>query len=152
MTIIRAVVGFAVAWLVSFSLSAGFYTQQVLAGYGDLGLDVSAKTAWTTFTENFAGLLTGYESASWGQILAVALMVAFAVAFAVKRIVRPLAAVAYPIAGALGVASVILIIESVFDNAGVFGGARGAFGVALQALAGLAGGVAFAATLSVGRR
>jgi hypothetical protein len=75
------------------------------------------------------------------------LLVGFLVAAGLKRILTPLAPVAYPIAGAAAVVAAIWLIENVVAGGGVgaIGGARDALGMALQGLAGLAGGTVFAA-------
>ena len=143
MTIIRNALAFALAWLGAYTASVAFYTHQILAGYADLGLSIPAADAFATFKDNFLGQLQSPDSPSWGMILAVALLIAFLVAAGVKRLVKPLAPVAYPVAGAAALGGLLALIESQFPGVGAIGGARTALGVGLQMLAGLLGGLIF---------
>ena len=151
MTIIRTALAFVLAWLVAYTASVAFYTRQVLAGYADLGLSIPAADALATFKDNFTGQLQSPDGPSWGMILAVAMLIAFLVAAGVKRVVKPLAPVAYPVAGAAALGGLLALIESQFPGVGAIGGARTALGVGLQMLAGLLGGVVFAIVSGRGR-
>ena len=77
--------------------------------------------------------------------IAAAFALAFPIAFVVKRFLKPLAPVAYPVAGAAAILFMLWAIEQMLGGgAGVIGGARDAVGLALQGLAGFLGGAAFA--------
>jgi len=81
----------------------------------------------------------------YGAIIAIALLFGFVVAFGVKRILKPLAPIAYPTAGAAALLVMLILVEQQLGGgAGVIGGARDAFGLALQCLAGFIGGGLFA--------
>ena len=131
---------FIAATLTTFVLAAGFYTQQVLAKQAEIGVTYPPSLAFQTFLDNLTGLAPSY-----GIVLSFGLLIAFPVAAGVKRILKPLARVAYPIAGATAVFSAIYLIENVVASGGVgaLAGARGALGLSLQMLAGFIGGAAF---------
>jgi hypothetical protein len=152
MTFFRIGIAFILAWLVAYTASVAFYTRQILAGYAELGLSIPFADAFSTFRDNFAGQLQSPDGPSWGIIVAVALAVAFLVAAGVKRIIRPLASVAYPVAGAAAIGGILALIESQFPGVGAIGGARTALGVALQMSAGLIGGVVFSIVANRGAR
>jgi len=146
MRFIRIVIAFILAVATAFTLASIFYTQQVLAKQVAIGAEYTAAQQHQTYIENFIGLAPAY-----GAILAVALLIGFTIATFLKRILAPLAVIAYPMAGAAAVFAVIFLIENIVaaDGAGAIGGARDALGLALQCLAGAIGGLVFA--LTVGR-
>ena len=139
MKIAHTIFAYVLAVAVTYVFSVLFYTQQVIAKMAAIGAVYSTTQQVDTFVDNFTGL--------WQMVLtiAVALAVAFAVAFLVKRALKPLAPVAYPVAGAAAILLMLWLIEQVLGGgAGVMGGARDVVGLALQALAGFLGGTAFA--------
>jgi hypothetical protein len=141
MAVIRTILAYLLSVIVTYILASSFYTQQVIAKMSAVGAEYSAQQQIDTYMANFAGL--------WqlGAMIAVAFLTAFAAAFAVKRVVKPLAPVAYPIAGAAAILVMLSAIEQVLGGgAGVIGGARDAVGLSLQAFAGLLGGAVFALT------
>lgn len=141
MGLLRTIIAFFASAVVTFVLAAAFYTQQVLAKQAEIGAVYSRRQQFETLIDNMAGLAPSY-----GLILTIALLIGFAVAAGVKRIVKPLAPIAYPTAGAAAVFTAIWLIENVVigGGVGVIGGARDALGIALQCVAGFAGGVVFA--------
>lgn len=145
----RVVIGFAAAVAVGFVLSVLFLTQHTLSTYP--GFDQSFAAFQSTFLLNLQGLAT---RSPFAGILAVAFAIAFAIAAGLKRILKPLAAVAYPLAGAAAVPALILIVENVMIGGGVgaFFGARGTTGLLLQALAGAGGGLVFSVIAGSSRR
>ncbi len=139
MKIIRALIAFLLAVAVTYVLATSFYTQQVIAKMTAIGADYSSSQQLDTYLSNFVGL--------WqlGAMIAVAFAIAFLIAFVAKHVLKPLAPVAYPVAGAAAMLSLLVAIEQVLGGgAGVMGGASDGLGLALQALAGFAGGAVFA--------
>lgn len=125
----------------AYVFASGFYTQQVVAKQAAFGADYTLAQQGQVYWENFIGLAPAY-----GVVLAVALLLGFLVAAVVKRILTPLAPVAYPLAGAAAVFTAIWLIDHTIGEGGVgaIGGARDALGLGLQCLAGFIGGAVFA--------
>ena len=133
----RTAFAFILTVLTAYVLAVGFYTQQVIASQSFI--QYSRAQQAETFLYNLTGLWM------YGAIIAIALLIGFIVAAIVKRILKPLAPVAYPVAGAVAIPLTVVLIEQVLGGgAGIMSGARGTTGLALQGLAGLAGGVVFA--------
>lgn len=140
MAIVRILAGLAGAVGAGFLLSAAFLTQQTLSAYP--GFEVTAASFAETYGMNVAGLSTG---SPFIGILAACFGIGFAVAAVLKRLIKPLAPVAYVIAGAAALPALFYLVENVMLGGGVgaFFGARDPAGLALQALAGAAGGLVF---------
>ncbi len=140
MQIIKLAVAYIAAVITTYTVAAGFYTQQVLAKQAEIGAIYTPAQQAQTYVENFIGLAPAY-----GLMAAIALLVGFVAAAGIKRIVVPLAPVAYPLAGAAAMWTLIWAIETFVAGGGVgaIGGARDALGVGLQMLAGLVGGAVF---------
>lgn len=140
MAFIRIIIGFLAALGVGYLLSAFFLTVQTLSAYS--GLQANPQVIAETFGMNVTGLAT---SSPFIAILAVCFMIAFAIAAVLKRILKPLAPVAYVIAGAAALPALFYLVENVMLGGGVgaFFGARDPEDLALQALAGAAGGLVF---------
>ncbi|WP_375201968.1 hypothetical protein [Hyphococcus sp.] len=143
--IAKTPIAYLLSLAATYVLSVGFYTQQVIAKMAAVGAEYSGQQKIDTFVENLTGLAYSEAGPSFLLILTVTLAIAYIVAFVVKRIIKPLASVAYPIAGAAGLVAVLMLVESSVagGGAGVFGGARDITGLALQALAGFLGGAVF---------
>ncbi len=143
MPTIRDTVAFIAAILAAFVLAVTFYTQQVLTKQEAFGAIYALDQELQVYAYNFAGLAPSY-----GVGLAVALLVGFFVAVRVKRALPALAPIAYPIAGAAAMFTLIWAIDHTAGagagGVGAIGGARDALGIGLQMLAGLLGGVVFA--------
>ena len=65
------------------------------------------------------------------------------VAYFLKRILKPLAVIAYPVAGAAAMGTILGALEVVYPGVGAIGGAQSTVGIALQCLAGAIGGIIF---------
>ena len=145
---IRMIGAYLASVVVAFVLASIFYTQQVLAKQAAIGAVYSREQQIATYTDNLIGLAPAY-----GVVLALALLIGFIVAAGVKRVLKPLAPIAYPTAGAAAVFTALWMIENVgpLSGVGAIGGARDAFGIALQCAAGFAGGVVFALTRGASR-
>ncbi|MEO1241642.1 MAG: hypothetical protein AAFX54_07005 [Pseudomonadota bacterium] len=143
MSIFRLGAAFIASSAITYTLASAFYTQQVLAKQAAIGAVYTAGQQAATYFDNFLGLAPAY-----GAVLTAALLIGFVVAAFVKRVLKPLAPVAYPVAGAAAVFTAIWSIENLVAGGGVgaMGGARDGLGVALQCLAGGIGGSVFAVT------
>lgn len=134
----RTALAFLSSAFTAYILAAAFYTHQILAKQAAIGAIYTAAQQAETYWSNAVGLW------AYGIVIAVALGIGFLTAAAVKRVLRPLAPLAYPLAGATAILTALVLIESQLGGgAGIMGGALSAFGMALQAVAGLIGGVVF---------
>ncbi|MEM9169557.1 MAG: hypothetical protein AAGC56_07855 [Pseudomonadota bacterium] len=138
MTIVRLVGAFLIAAAATYALAVAFYTRQVVAAQVAIGAEYEPDQIAAAFAQNFTGLASGY-----GLAVAGGLAIAFAVAAGLKRVLRPLAPIAYPLAGAAALYATITLIDRQFPGVGAIGGARTPLGLALQCLAGAVGGVVF---------
>jgi len=141
MKILRVAIAFLLSVAVTFTLASVFYTQQVLAKQAAIGIVYTSEQQIATYTGNFIGLAPAY-----GVVIMIALAIGFAIAAVLKRLLKPLAPIAYPVGGAAAVFAAIYLIENVMaaGGAGAIGGARDGLGLALQCFAGLIGGGVFA--------
>ena len=148
MAFIRIIIGFLAALAVAYLLSAAFLTLQTLSAYP--GFEVTPPAFAETLAMNVSGLAT---SSPFIPILAVCFLIAFAIAAVAKRILKPLAPLAYVIAGAAALPSLFYLVENVMLGGGVgaFFGARDPQDLALQALAGATGGLVFTVAAVRGR-
>lgn len=139
----RTIVAFLLASAITYALAVAFLTQQVIAKRAAIGANYTLDQQITTFVDNLIGLAPAYV-----LVLTIALLLGFLIAAVVKRILKPLAPVAYPIGGAAAVYMAIFMIENIAASggAGALEGARGALGMGLQSFAGFMGGVVFAVT------
>lgn len=138
---IRTITAYLLSTAVTYVLATAFYTQQVIAKQAAIGAVYSPSQQFATWIQNLTGLWI------YGLMIAVALLLGFAVAFFVKRLLQPLAPIAYPTAGAAAILVMILFIEQQLGGgAGIIGGARDALGLTLQCIAGFIGGAIFAIT------
>ena len=139
MKILRTFWAYLAAVAGTYLLATTFYTQQVIAKQAEIGAVYTPAQQIDTYVQNFTGL------AMYGVIIAIALLLGFTIAAGVKRILKPLAPIAYPTAGAAAMLVMLIFAEQALGGgAGIIGGARDAFGVTLQCLAGFIGGGVFA--------
>lgn len=140
MGFIRSIAAYVAAAIVTYTAASLFYTQQILAKQAAIGAVYTPAQQAATYLANILGL------GVYGAVLAVALLIGLIVAAILKRVIKPLAAIAYPLAGAAAVVAAIYFIETTAaaGGAGAIGGARDALGLALQGLAGAIGGLVFA--------
>lgn len=140
MRLLRTIVAYIAAVAIAYCIGSVFYTARLLAESAGVGIQYTQAQQIDTYLTNFVGLR------AYGAMMAIALALGFIVAFGAKRLLKPLAPVAYPIAGAAAVFAMLALIETQLGGgAGVIGGARTPLGVALQCGAGLVGGLIFAA-------
>jgi uncharacterized membrane protein YgaE (UPF0421/DUF939 family) len=151
--ILRVLVAFVLAVIATYVIGSALYTQAVLAGLGSVGVDVSIGDRLAVTGQNivgmtdsaFGGFLFGYIS-TYPEAIVIGLIVAYTVATPVKLFLRPLAPIAYPVAGAVALLAIVYFIQTSLSP-GLFAGARGPAGMALQGLAGALGGLVFALLL-----
>lgn len=143
MSILRIVIAFVAAAVVTYVASSALYTEQVIAAQQAIGANYTAAQQIETYVANIAG------QGQLGAMYAIGLLVAFLIAAILKRVLKPLAPIAYPLAGAAAVLTVIWAIETFMasGNNGALAGARGLIGMTLQGLAGAVGGLVFAILL-----
>ncbi len=140
MGVVRIGLAFAAAAVTGFLLSTFFMTYNTLSNYP--GFEMSLGVLLTTLQLNLVGLAAGSPFAG---ILAVALAIGFGVAAIARRVLMPLAPVAYIIAGAIATPLLFYIVETVVISGGVgaFFGTRGVAGMGFQAVAGAVAGLVF---------
>lgn len=138
-SIFRNVAAYLASVIVAYALGSAFHTQMVFAALADAGAEIPFPMRLETTIGDFLSLW------QYAAVIAIALLVGFVVAAVLKRIVKPLAPIAYPLAGAAGVAIALTLMSMQYYGTTPIAGARGPVGFALQCLAGAAGGVVFAA-------
>jgi hypothetical protein len=152
--ILRYAAAFIAAAVVTYALAATFYTQVDLNELASVGFPAPLGVRLSESARNIAGMTEsrfgGFE-ASYAGVITLGLAIAYATALGVKALLKPLAPIAYPTAGAaaLGVIVWLVVATQGWDY---LAGARGTLGVGLQMLAGLLGGVVFALARPSGGR
>jgi hypothetical protein len=139
MIIFRVILAFVLAAGVAASLGSLFHsfgTQNALIA---AGLDFPLGDRLRSALEDYAGLVPGL----YGAMIAVALAAGFIVAALLRLVLKPLAGIAFPVAGAAAVALMLYLMSQQFYTTTPIAGARGVFGFALQCLAGAIGGFVF---------
>ena len=91
----RTIAAYLAACVATFVTASGFYTQQVLARQAEIGAVYTPEQTAATYVDNFIGLAPSY-----GLVLSIGLLIAFPVAAFLRRILKPLAPIGYPLAGA----------------------------------------------------
>ena len=134
---LRTLAAFLAALIVGFTLASAFHSQFVLARLAGVGAQIGLGDRLRMTLGDIAGLAPSY-----GAILGIALAIGFAVAWVVKRFLKPLAAIAYPLAGAAAVATALQLMSMQFEMTPV-AGARGPLGFAAQCAAGALAGWVF---------
>lgn len=130
--------------IIAYLLASVFQSAFVLVRLERVGAEISAAMWLRTVVHDLYGFIVEPVFFSYPLSILVGLLVAFAVATLVVRWARLPALIAYPLAGATAVATILLIVQSRFSGATLFAGARGVTGFGLQLLAGAVGGVVFA--------
>lgn len=134
---LRWLIGWVVASLVTYALGSALMTQVVLLSLASFGVsvDLGSRLSMTLF--DIGALVTSYL-----PLVAIALLIAFAIASGLSRLKpawrRPL----FLLAGATSVGAMIGIMSLTFGM-NPLAGARGFVGFGPQMLAGLAGGWVF---------
>lgn len=138
MKIVRVILAFLAAVVVTEVTAAIVQTQFVLAALTDLGVEISMSERVATTLHDIAGLMEIYM-----PVIAIGFFIAFGVAALVVRYLLPgWAAIGYPLAGLTAITATLVIMAFMFDVAPI-AGARSVPGVIGQALAGALGGWVF---------
>lgn len=136
--LLRLFLAFLASVLVTFVFASAFHTQNVLSGLSALGVEISPSTRLSTTYKDMVGL-----AGLFTIVIAIALFVGFTIAAILKRILTPLAPIAYPLAGAAALGTMLWLMSMQFEATPI-AGARGFIGFSLQMLAGSIGGYVFA--------
>jgi hypothetical protein len=149
MAIVRILLGYLLAVTVATALGSAVHTQMIVAGLTEAGALIQPDVRLAMTFNDFVGL-----APQFGVVVAIALAIGFLIAAGLKRILKPLAPVAFPLAGAAAIAVALTVMHIAFDGITPIAGARTPLGFALECLAGAAGGLVFsmAASMAAGRR
>ena len=142
MSILRLAIAFPVAVTATFVGTSVLHTEFVLAGLGSIGAPVTLGMNLTTVAEDLGGL-----APTLAPVISLALALGFVVAAGLKRVLKPLAGIAYPTAGFAAMATALFLMKLSYHTTPL-AGARSLPGFLLICLAGALGGYVFAAGLS----
>jgi hypothetical protein len=135
MTSLRIVPIWLAAALVTTLGMSVVHSLMIQQGLLDLGIAIPVDLRLTTMAKDFLGLLP-----TLGGVVALSFAIAFYIA---SRLYRFAPALAYPLAGAVGIAAALLLMKLLFSMTPI-AGARTIEGLALMIVAGAIGGVVFA--------
>jgi hypothetical protein len=138
MAIARIVLGFILAAVIATALGSAVHTQMIIAGLTGAGATIPADMRLSMTANDFIGL-----APQFGVVVAIALAIGFLVAAVLRRALKPLAPIAFPLAGAAAIAVALTVMHIAFDGITPIAGARTPLGFALECLAGAAGGLVF---------
>jgi hypothetical protein len=137
--IIKRIGGWVAAALITVILGITFQTQNVLARLENIGADVS-------FVERLS--MTLYDIQHLGSLYIIFVSIALAVAFLLGGLVYRFAKfgrpIIYMVAGGAAILVMLFAMKVAFFDVHLIAGARDAFGIGLQMLAGAIGGFVFA--------
>lgn len=135
--LLRSAPAWSAAVLATTAIASMIQSWQVQSGLIDLGVKIPAGLALETALRDFTGLLVPLL-----LVFGIGLLLAFALAGLLRPKVPVLAPVAWPLAGALAIATVLVLMHAQFQMTPL-AGARGADGFVLFCLAGAIGGFVF---------
>lgn len=148
----RALLAFMASVAVAHVFSSVCQSVLVMAALQEVGAEFSFATRLRVIGHDLVGLLFSSD-VPFGFCLLLGFAIALPLAAALVRLLRLPPAVLYPLAGAACVATILHLIQANFFYHMTFmEGTRGAFGYALQLVAGALGGAAFRALRSRGAR
>lgn len=130
--------GYGLAVVITTALGAAFHTQMVIGALEQSGATVAPAERLAMTGGDIVGL-----APQFGLVMALGLLVGFLVAAVLKRVLKPLAPIAYPLAGAVAVGAALTVMGMAFDGITPIAGARTTIGFGLQCLAGAVGGLVF---------
>ncbi|MBY0421419.1 MAG: hypothetical protein K2Q06_03885 [Parvularculaceae bacterium] len=139
MIIFRILLAFLLSVAVAASLGSLFHSFETQNALIAAGLDFPLGDRMRGAFEDYLGLVPG----QYGAVIAIALALGFVVAAVLRRVLKPLAGVAFPLAGAAAVALTLYLMSQQFYTTTPIAGARGPIGFGLQCLAGAIGGLVF---------
>ena len=145
MAILRILAAYALAALVATALASLTHTHLVLAGLQAAGAPTPPGLWLETALGDFMGL-----APALGPVIAIGFAVGFGVAALLRRVLRPLAAIAYPLAGAAAMGAALAAMKFAYDGVTPLASARTALGFGMLCLSGAIGGLVF--QLALGRR
>lgn len=114
------------------------HSLMVQQGLTNLGIAIPASLRLTTMARDFIGLLPAL-----GAVTALGFAIAFFIAWKLRRFAP---ALAFPLAGAVAIATALFLMKLQFDMSPI-AGARTPEGLALMILTGAIGGLIFSRTL-----
>jgi len=139
--IIKRIGGWVAAALTTVILGITFQTQNVLARLENIGADVS-------FGERLS--MTLYDIQHLGSLYMIFISIALAIAFCLGGLVYRFAKfgrqIVYVVSGGVAILVMLFAMKAQFFDVHIIAGARDAFGLVLQVLAGAIGGLVFALT------
>lgn len=138
MALVRILIGYLAATAVAVTLASAFHTQMVITALGQAGAAVPLDRRLAMTSSDLVGLIPQF-----GAVIAIGLAVGFLIAAGLRRVLKPLAPIAYPLAGAAAIGVALTAMSMAFDGITPIAGARTTAGFALQCLAGAIGGFVF---------
>jgi len=141
MRVLKVIGAFLLAFAAAFVGVSLAHTEFVLAGLSAVGAAPSLADNLRTCVADIGGLFP-----SLGPVLAIALAIGFVVAAGLKRVLTPLAGVAYPVAGFTAMATALIAMRASFHTTPL-AGARGPEGFVVICLMGALGGLVFSMLL-----
>lgn len=138
MRIVRVVLAFILAVVVTTVLGAIAHTQFVLGRLADLGIDISFSDRLSMTLHDVAGM-----GPMFGAIIGLGFIVAMGAAALVFWLAGVQRMLIYGVAGAVAVAVALLTMGMVYDITPI-AGARSTAGFIAQMVAGVLGGLTFA--------
>jgi hypothetical protein len=139
MGFVRVVGGYVVAVVMLGVAATVLSSVMVLAMLETVGAEIDAGQAMGQISDDLAGFGPLYSA-----LIALALAVAFIAAALVTRLVRPLRAVIFTVAGAVAMGVMLTLMEQVFFGVQLVAGARTTAGFLAQVGAGAAAGLIYA--------
>lgn len=141
MAVVRAIIGYLLAVVLTTVAGSALQSHLVARALIQAGGEIAPDVQLTMMQSD---LLT--FGPQFAAIVAIALAVGFVVASVLKRVLTPLAPIAYPLGGACALIAAMFILPILLKLDGItpLAGARGGLGLAFQGLAGALGGLAFA--------
>lgn len=138
MAVFRILIGFVAAVATAAIVGSAFGTQIGILALAKAGgavpLSLRLSMTWSDI-QNFGP--------AYAAVIAIGFAAAFSVAAYLKRILVPLAPLAYPLAGAAAIAAALVLMTLWFKGETVVAATRDALGFTLQCLAGALGGAVF---------
>jgi hypothetical protein len=138
MAAIRILIGYLAAVVATTGLASALHTHMVVAALRKSGAVIPTDAQLGMTATDLAGLAPQY-----GVVIGIALLIGFAIAALLRRMLKRLAPIAYPLAGAAAIAVALTAMGMAFDGITPIAGARSTLGLALQCLAGAIGGLIF---------
>lgn len=138
MWILRVVLAFIGAVIVTTVLGAIFHTQFILARLVDIGIDIPFAERWATTLHDIGGM-----APLFGAVIALGFLVAFIAGALVYHWAGVQRNLVYAVAGAVAIAVALGLMSMVYEMTPI-ASARSWAGFLSQMAAGALGGLAFA--------